>query len=443
MSNSPMLPLATAVSWLRRLSAHRAAVWLTLTGVGGLLGCLALLPASSPRAASVDPAAAENPAAESSEAPSFGTATPSDKFVQSFQQQVSQQLQSSLAQSNEAQETRLRSFEQQQRDMDNHIQALEQSLAQAQAGHAAQAAGGFAAGDSPSADFDPPRVNVRRALSAEYAGSGSGGGPGLLPAMLPVLAGEGPVAGARGLSTTLGQPPAIPDGGAYANADISPARSRANDPNIAPHGFVDGRLLNGVVTQQGGPERESIVALSGDYQSANGFTADLNGCFALVQGRPEIATGRIDFKLSRLTCNFQDGASRTWDASGWLVDADGIRGVRAVIVDNTGRKAAVAAGGGAIGGIGQRLSQQQYDITGGAVGFGSSTSFVGSAGRDALGGAASAGANALGQSINDYYNLYGPSLQVGGGTRVTVVLANDLRLPLSGRHISQTHVANP
>jgi conjugal transfer pilus assembly protein TraB len=365
--------------------------------------------------------------------------------VQSFQQQVSQQLQSSLAQSNEAQEGRLRNFEQQQREMDNHIQALEQSLAQVHTpvGRPAQSATDPFGTYAQELDVEPPRVNVRKATSAEYAGGGGALASGLLPTLLGGSGGETPPAGLRSLNSPLGQPASAIDERPYSNSEIPAGRRRVNDSNIAPHGFVDGRLLNGVVTQQGGPERESIVALSGDYQSANGFTVDLNGCFALVQGRPEIATGRIDFKLSRLTCNFRDGASRTWDASGWLVDADGIRGVRAVIVDNTGRKAAVAAGGGAIGGIGQRLSQQQYDINSGPAGFGSSSSFAGNVGRDALGGAASGGANALGQAISDYYNLYGPSLQVGGGTRVTVVLANDLRLPYSGRDISQTHTANP
>ena len=117
--------------------------------------------------------------------------------------------------------------------------------------------------------------------------------------------------------------------------------------------------------------------------------------------------------------------------------------MRAVIVDNTGRKAAVAAAGGAIGGLGQRLSQQQYQFSNGPGGIGSSTTFTGSPGRDASGGAATGAANALGQSIADYYNLYAPSLQVGGGTPVTVVLANDLRLPPSGRDLSETHLASP
>jgi conjugal transfer pilus assembly protein TraB len=377
----------------------------------------------------------------------FGSATPSDRFVQSFQQQVSQQLQSALAQSRQEQESRLQAYATQQRELQDQVLNLQKALD----GSALNASGGR----SPASEdrlAEPPLVNIRRPLAPDAADPGGAAGPGGLPALLSGLAGPGSAAGlaeqllgvpetARGATGAAG-----PSGGR--NGDPPARPTRGGEPNIAPHGFIEGRLLNGVVAIVGGPDRESIVALTGTYQSANGYVDNLDGCLALVQGKPEIAAGRIDFKLSRLTCNFADGASRTWDAAGWLVDADGIRGVRATIVENVARKAAVAAAGGALSGIGQRLSQEQYQINSfagaaGSAALGSTSTFVGSPGRDALGGAASGAAGALGQSIADYYNLYSPSLQVGGGTPVTVVLANDLRLPPSGRDISQTHTANP
>jgi len=388
-----------------------------------LLAAVLLAPVTAPRAAGADDASGNAAPAGTS----FGSATPSDKYVQAFQQQVSQQLQSALAQANDTQESRLRGFEQQQRQLEDQLRAVEQSLA-----------GGNAAGAAASAalpDIEAPHVYARQAKAPEAA-SDSASDPlaGLLPGPLGTQSAESGAA--------LAAAPA-PYDERMGNLAATARSPRPRDANIAPHGFIDGRLLNGVVAVLGGPDRESIVALSGNYQSANGFVSNLDGCLALVQGKPEIAAGRIDFKLSRLTCNFANGASRTWDASGWLVDADGIRGLRAVIVDNSARKAAVAAAGGAVGGLGQRLSQQQYQVSAGPVALGSSSTFTGSPARDALGGAGTGAANALGQSIADYYNLYTPSLQVGGGTPVTVVLANDLRLPPAGRDISQTHTATP
>lgn len=407
------------------------------------VSALLLLPAGAPLAADAGGQSAAAGAQEA-QAPgaSFGGAVPNDKFIQSFQQQVSQQLQSALIQSSEEQERRLRAYEDEQKELRTQIESLEQAV---QAGTAPARAVPADPNASESNDIEAPRVNVRRAPVADASANAGSSGPatdmpGLLPSLLGGLAGSDDAAGRLdaqrgGAAGEYGSTPAVG----------SPSGHSA-DHNISPHGFVEGRLLNGVVAVVGGPERESIVALNGEYQSANGFLVDLDGCFALVQGKPEIAAGRIDFKLSRLTCNFPDGASRTWDAAGWLVDSDGIRGLRAAIVENAGRKAIVAAAGGAIGGIGQRLSQQQYQVTAltsGAGTAGASSTFVGNTGMDALGGAATGAANAIGQSINDYYNLYSPSLQVGGGTPVTVVLANDLRLPPSGREISLTHTASP
>ncbi len=325
--------------------------------------------------------AADNPVTTGSA--QFGAAIPTEQFIQSFRQQVTQQMQRSLTQSSHDQERRLRDFEAQQRlqfdaELSRRLGALQQSL--------------HSSSDTETqAPIAAPHVHVRRAA----------------------VAGDAPTGEAK------------PE----------------EEPDIVPNGFIGGTLLNGVVAIVGGSDRESLVALHGRYRSANGFSSDLDGCFALVQGRPEIAAGRIDFKLARLTCTFPDGASRTWDTAGWLVDRDGIRGVRAKIVENLGRKTLVAAAGGALTGYGQRLSQEQYQYS--AMAMGASANFVGSPMRDATGGAAVGASNALTQSINDYYNLYSPSLQVGGGTPVTVVLANDLRVPASGRAITPTHIALP
>jgi conjugal transfer pilus assembly protein TraB len=432
-------------------ASRRIVACLLLVAIA-LAAFMLALPIGAPLAANPDDDApgAAAPGAGTGGAPAssnFGSAVPSDQFVQSFQQQVSQQLQSAIAQANDAQAARIRSFEDQQKELSDHVQALQQSLDARAADSAAASLRGAGTG-GPAAevpDPEPPRVNLRHAPpGADGSGEGEGTGSAdgwsrSLPAILDGMAGGG------GTPLDLAHGAAPADATAWRGAGSTPRATRAGDADISPHGFVEGRLLNGVVAIVGGPDRESVVALNGRYQAANGFLADLDGCFALVQGKPEIAAGRIDFKLARLTCNFADGASRTWDAAGWLVDADGIRGVRATIVENAGRKAAVAAAGGAIGGIGQRLSQQQYQISSISSGIGSGTSstFIGSAGQDALGGAASGAANALGSSIADYYNLYSPSLQVGGGTPVTVVLANDLRLPPSGRDISATHTAAP
>jgi len=340
----------------------------------------------------------------------FGGAVPSERFVHEFQRQVVQQLQSTVEQATREQDERLRQFEERQNQkLREQSDALQRTIDELQAARA----------EHPSAQLpDVPRVNVRRARDE--------------PGTETVPPSPDSAAPLPGVDAAL-------RGGAPAAQRNS--RSRASGANLSPHGFVEGRLLNGVVAVVGGAERESVVALSGPYQAANGFTTNLDGCFALVQGRPELPTGRIDFKVSRLTCNFPDGASRTWDVSGWLVDTDGIRGLRATIVQNAGRKAVAATAGGAVAGIGRRLSQQQYQVSTGPLA--SSATFIGNATHDAIGGSAESAASALEQSIADYYNLYAPSLQVGGGTPASLVIANELKFPPSASLATQTHMATP
>jgi hypothetical protein len=365
-------------------------------------------------------------------APSFGAAVPSEQFVQNFQQQVTRQLQSALSDAREQSESRMREWSEQQQ------QATLQLLQSQRSSDDARRERSGSSGDQDDLSSQP-QVHSREAPAvqsrpgpgaqperAEEMPTPDGGGLAGLPARMPALA----IAAASGAG-----PRAAPGAGSDGPAREGAARRH----NVSPHGFVAGRLLNGVIAVVGGPDRESIVALQGRYEGANGFASNLDGCLALVQGHSDPAAGRIDFKLSRLTCNFPGGASHTWDAAGWLVDADGIRGLRATLVANVGAKAALAAAGGAIDGLGQRLSQEQYRSASSPLG--TSAAFQGNASRDALGGAASGSARSASQAMADAYNLFPPSLQVGGGTPVTVVLANDLRLPAQARATSPTFPA--
>jgi TolA-binding protein len=384
----------TAVESPRRWLLRRLLRPKILASAASVAGIVMLAVVSQAGPSQAVAPAATSPGSDALPPADFGNAVPSDRFVHEFQKEVVQQLQSSLTQAGREQDERLQHYEQQTQQLQAQSDSLARSIQELQ---------GRAEVPASGASSEAPRVNVRSA-----------------PERTP-----------DAVSASIRQ------GGDRARR--SATRSEDTSANLAPHGFADGRLLNGVVAIVGGAERESIVALQGPYESANGFRTDLDGCFALVQGRPELASGRIDFKVARLTCNFPDGASKTWDVAGWLVDPDGIRGVRARIVQNAGRKALAATAGGAISGFGRRLTTEQYQVNAGPLA--SSSTFIGNASRDALGGSAEGAAGALGQSIADYYNLYTPSLQVGGGALVSVVIANELKFPASGRNLTQTHAA--
>lgn len=209
---------------------------------------------------------------------------------------------------------------------------------------------------------------------------------------------------------------------------------------VPPNGFIKGRTLNGVVAVVNAAAKPFLVKLQGQYRSANGFVINLDSCTAYVEGRADLSAGRILGKPAKLTCNFSDRGSKTWDVSGYIVDQDGIEGIVGVINDNGGKKLAGAALGGGIALAGQRLSAAQTQTYTGAAG--TSSAVTGSISSDIAGGLAQGAGTELSRQVIDHYNQYQASVQIGGNKEITVVLLNELSVPDSGKEITPTHSAS-
>ncbi|MDT8992870.1 hypothetical protein RQP54_18495 [Curvibacter sp. APW13] len=220
------------------------------------------------------------------------------------------------------------------------------------------------------------------------------------------------------------------------DAGLAGREGTTSKPVIPPNGFVRGRLLNGVVATIGDAPTAFLVALEGTYKAANGYTVNLNGCMASVEGRPNLAAGRIDGKPAEITCNFeQEGRVQTWQVAGWIVDAtDGIRGLNSVIVDNTGKKITAAALAQSLAVAGQALNESQYSTTNSANGV--NRSFTGLPEKAIAGGALAGAGQGLNTAIAEHYALYKPTLQKGANSPVTLVITNELQVPQQGAHIT-------
>lgn len=217
---------------------------------------------------------------------------------------------------------------------------------------------------------------------------------------------------------------------------------RRSKPNIAPMGFVHGTLLNGMVAKVGSHQDFTLISLTGPYQSANGESTNLQGCTITGQGTANLSSGRIDIKPIKLTCNLPGGRTEKWDVGGWVVDADGIQGVKGVIVDPTGKKMAGSALLGALSASARVINQNQYTSTySGSSGSGSSL-FTGNAGTAMASGALAGGATEAQNQLNEYNKLFAPSIQVGGGRDVTVVLATEETLPHEGSGLTRTYTVS-
>jgi conjugal transfer pilus assembly protein TraB len=207
---------------------------------------------------------------------------------------------------------------------------------------------------------------------------------------------------------------------------------------VPPNGFIRGRLLSGMVATVGAQPTASLIRLEGQYRTANGFVVDLNGCMLAAEATANLAAGRIEGKPARLTCNFDDGRSQTWDVGGWLVDgSDGIRGVKGVIVSNEEKKVALRSFGAALDAAGKVIVQDQYTYQTSPIG--TVGTLTGDAGKAVAGGALSGAGAALNEEVQNYYRLFAPSIQVGAQTAVTVVLTNPLDLPAEGSYVATTY----
>lgn len=217
------------------------------------------------------------------------------------------------------------------------------------------------------------------------------------------------------------------------------AKREVTGLNIPPNGFIKARTLNGVVAVVGAPASGFLAKLQGRYRSANGFVVNLDSCTVYLEGRADLAAGRVMGKPATMTCNFPDGASKTWQVSGYAVDNDGIEGIVGVINDNGGKKLLGSSVGGGIALAGSALSRAQ--ATSYTSGTGTAQAVTGSVGADIAGGLIQGAGSELSKQVGEHYNQYKASVQVGGGREITIVLLNELEVPSEGKTITSTRAA--
>jgi hypothetical protein len=353
---------------------------------------------TQPRAAAAQGQGAQAPAVSDG---SLGRGTPSNEFNQQYAERLRAELERVANEGRKEMRTLLDASNEQTKTLQQQLQRQEADIRQLR--------------DAATATPPPPPPAEPIRIQGGAAGAEAG----------QILPGSTVTIDTSGAS----QPVSISAG----PASVGSAQAK---PVIPPNGFIRGRLLSGIVATVGQPPTNALIRLEGQYRAANGFSMDLDGCTLAVEARADLAAGRIDGKPARLTCNFENGLSKTWDASGWLVDADGIRGVRGIIVSNEGKKIFMRGLASAIDAAGRAIVQEQYTTFVGPNG--ATSSFTGDVGRAVAGGALSGVGSATADEVINYYKLFAPSIQVGAKTSLAIVLANLIEVPPDGAYITPT-----
>jgi hypothetical protein len=249
------------------------------------------------------------------------------------------------------------------------------------------------------------------------------------------------------------RPPTIKTGGGLPALGVQPADTSAGSqpstpltslahavvqdpsPVLPPNGFIEAIMLNGVIANPDQP-RTFLAKLKGEYTSANGYSASLDGCMMSIEGTADLSAGRIEGKPVRMTCTFENALSKTWDLAGYVVGQDGIRGIPGIIVNNFEKKVFVGSVAGGLAGLGETIKLRQSSVTNST--FGQTTSPSGST-NAAIGGALLQGAgNSAAANLAEVYAHYKPTVQTGGGTRFSAVLLNQLEVPKEGAYLTST-----
>ncbi len=199
---------------------------------------------------------------------------------------------------------------------------------------------------------------------------------------------------------------------------------------IPPGSYVRGKLLTGVEAPEG---KTYPVLLELDYAHIlpNHQRLDLSGCFMIVKATGNLSIERVEMQATKLSCVAQNGEMFERDVNGFIADdKDNSFALIGSVNTKQNRVATMAFLASVVDGVGRAIQQaqttQQTTALGGSqsVLTGDQMKFIGA------GGAATA-ANMVAQwYLKQAQNLL-PTINVGSGREVWVVMQETVHLPTS------------
>lgn len=197
--------------------------------------------------------------------------------------------------------------------------------------------------------------------------------------------------------------------------------------------FVKAKLLTGVEAPEG-KTYPVLVQLDFAYILPNHHRLDLSGCFMILKATGNLSIERVEMQATKLSCVAQNGTMFERKVNGFIADdRDNSFAVMGRVNTKQHRVAATAFLTSVVAGIGRAIQQaqttQQTTPLGGSqsVVTGSQAQFIGA------GGAATAAEMVAQWYLRQAQNLL-PTINVGSGQDVWVVLQEQVHLPQSYFH---------
>lgn len=195
--------------------------------------------------------------------------------------------------------------------------------------------------------------------------------------------------------------------------------------------YVKARVLTGVEanTQEAFP---ILLQLDYAFVGPNKTKIDLSNCFVIAKAKANLSTERVMGETQQLSCVRANNEVVTRPAKGYLAGEDSTFGVAGELISNQGRVllAAVIASLAKSAGEAVAAAQTTTQIaTGGIGGTAQATNITGNQAAYVAGRAVTEPATLIAQWYLDHAKSLVPSIAVGSGRDVWIVLLETVRVP--------------
>lgn len=175
-----------------------------------------------------------------------------------------------------------------------------------------------------------------------------------------------------------------------------------------------------------------ILTIMGEQYLANGFKANLDGCFAMATASGNIITSRAEMLITKITCNYKKNGKMyeiSQNVKGWVIGGDGKYGVKGLLVDSSGKILTKSVVMGMLEGLGNMASQTASAYitqqTSSNNGTGKNPNYSSIATNNLVNGAGKGISNGF-NVISEYYkkilDAYFPYIDIKAGKKVTILL---------------------
>jgi len=206
------------------------------------------------------------------------------------------------------------------------------------------------------------------------------------------------------------------------------SREKTTGVVIPPGSYVKAKLMTGVEAPEG---RTFPVLMQLDYAYIvpNKKRLDLSGCFMIAKSQGDLSTERVQMQATKLSCVGQDGKMFEREVSGFVADdKDNSFAVMGTVNSKQDRVATMAFLSSVVEGVGKGIQQaqttQSMNPLGGtsSIVSGSQMAYLGA------GGASTAASQVTQWYLKQAQNLL-PTINVGSGQDVWIVMQETVRLP--------------